>query len=274
MRALVLSDLRLGISDVLDKRGAALKQTTAGKLYQPRLVKVLESISALPPAVTEGRPLAEALAQTDAIHDGYGAAIWHYTEAMLRAPGVDQETRASAEAIRAAFIPELAQLRLSYATEAAAAVDRRPKLQELKQELRRFPLPGKRSLASWAEGFVKHGEQLLELLTERANTSAALDDGGRTAAGALRGQAVGLLQRLRVALADEFADDPAKLREVDKALFSFIDQLAGDRDAALRRQTGSLEAEPPVEPVTPEVPAAGPTVTSDPASPTGSGIPS
>jgi hypothetical protein len=248
MRARILSDLRLGLSDMLEKRDGPLKQTAAGKLYKPRLIKVLEAISALPPAVTEGRPLAEALAVTDGVHDGYGSALWHYTEAILRAPGVDPESRAAAERIRAAFIPELVQLRASYATEAAAAVDRRPKLAERKEDLRRFPLPGKRTLASWAEGFITHGEQLLALLTERANVSALADDGGRSAAGALRGQAIGLLQRLRVALADEFADDPAKLREVDKALFSFVDQLAEDREAALRRQTGSLEAEPPVEP--------------------------
>lgn len=234
MRALLLADLMLALPHLLDKKAAILKKTEAGRIYQRRLKQKREEIEALPAAAIERRPLAEQLAETDTLHDGYGAAIWHYTEAMLRAPGVETSIREAAERVRAAFIPELSHIRLSYASEAANAKERRPAIKEHKAELALFPLPGKKqTLTVWVEGFIGQGEALLELLTQRAEQTAAQDGKGRGLAGKLRTETIALLHRFRTALADDLADDPEQLRQTDAELFAFIDQLAANREAAL-----------------------------------------
>ncbi len=234
MRALWLADLELALPHLLDTKAAVLKRTDAGKLYQRRLKEKREQLEALPAAATERRPLAEQLAATDALHDGYGAAVWHYTEAMLRAPGLDAKVRSAAERIRAAFIPELAMLRLSYASEAANTQDRRKELAAHKADLALFPLPGKKqTLAAWVEGFLGQGDKLLELLQQRADQVAAQDGKSRGLAGKLRVETIGLLYRFRTALADDLAENPEQLRATDAELFAFVDQLATAREAAL-----------------------------------------
>jgi hypothetical protein len=239
MRALVLTDLKLGLGDLIDQRTPVLLATAAGKLYYPRLVYVRIAIDALPPSVTRERPLAEALAEADAEHDDFGAALWHYIEAIRRAPDVGAETRASALRIRDAFIPTLAILQASYATEAAGAVIRRPMIAALRTDLDAFPLPDQRTLLAWAEGFVAKGHELSVLLKQRANTKADLETTPRTRAGSLRSEAIGLLSRFRSALGDEFADRPAVARDRDFEIFAFLDQLAGDRQNALRRRSSA-----------------------------------
>lgn len=239
MRSLVLADLRLGLGDLLDQRAPVVLATAAGKVYYPRLVRIRTAIDALPPGSAKERPLAEALARTDAEHDDFGAAIWHYAEAITRAPDVAPETRSAAARIRDAFIPTLAILQESYATEAAGAVDRRRKIEALRGDLEAFPLPDQRTVLAWAEGFVGKGDALSVLLAQRANTVADQDAGARTRAGALRSAAIGLLSRFRIALADELADRPNVARERDREIFAFLDQLATQRRSSVRRRVGA-----------------------------------
>lgn len=52
----------------------------------------------------------------------------------------------------------------------------------------------------------------------------------------LRHEALELLSELRTALADELIGDPEALDRADAELFGFIDQLAADREASLRRR--------------------------------------
>jgi hypothetical protein len=264
MRTLVLSDLKLGLADLLDQRAAGLAGTSAGTLYRPHLERVRRAIDALPRSVAKERPLTEELARTDVEHDDFGAALWHYTEAFLRAPGLDAETRRGAQRIRAELIPSLAVLRVSYASEAAAAKERRPHLVALRSELERFPLPGRQTLLAWAEGFVDRGEALLPLLTERARLIAEQDSSTRARAGMLRSEAISVLLRLRAALSDEFADRPAIARDRDRELFAFIDRLAEARTAALRgRGTASGRGSD----------AAPSELDADPAAADGDGVP-
>jgi hypothetical protein len=250
MRSLLLSDLRLALPDLLDDKAELLEETHAGRLYAPRLSAKRDAIEALPePTVAGGRPLAEELAETDVEHDGFGAAIWHYTEAVRLAPGMTEEARQAARAVREAFIPELALLGRSYATEAAHALGKRERIAEHKDALLQLPIPGnKKTLRAWVDGFVKCGETLDELLRARAQHQAAtVGERGRREAGTLRADTIGLLGRMRSALADELADEPERLATVDAELFGYFDQLAADRDASLRRRAGAGgedEAEP------------------------------
>lgn len=261
MRSLLLSDLRLALSELLDDKVELLEETHAGRLYAPRLSAKRDAIEALPePTAAEGRPLAEELAETDVEHDGFGAAIWHYTEAMRLAPGVSDEARAAALAVREAFIPELALLGRSYATEAAHALGKRERIAEHKEALGRLPIPGnKKTLRAWVEGFVTCGESLDALLRARAQQqAAAVGERGRREAGMLRIDTIGLLGRLRAALADELAEAPERLATLDAELFGYFDQLAADRDASLRRRTSPTPEAAPApagEPAEPTAPA-------------------
>ena len=253
MRALVLADLKLGLADLLDQRTAALEGTTAGTLYRPHLERLRNAIDALPRTVAKERPLTDELARTDLAHDDFGAALWHYTEAFLRAPGIDGATRERARRIREMLVPSLSVLRVSYASEAAAARERRPQLAALRGDLDHFPLPGRVTLSAWAEGFVGCGEALLPLLTQRAKIKAEQESSKRTTAGLLRCEAISVLLRFRTALADEFRDRPALARERERDVFAFFDQLSATRVAALRGRTTAAVRR--TEPVADEVDA-------------------
>ena len=67
MRALLLSDLSLALSHILDEKAEVLGCTLCGQLYRPRLVAQRGAIAALPAAGPTGRPLAEALAEAEVI---------------------------------------------------------------------------------------------------------------------------------------------------------------------------------------------------------------
>ena len=93
MRNLTLSDLRAGLMDLLHHRDEALKATQTGKLYGPILAAKRKAIDHI--EASAGRPVGD-LNEADAQHDGLGAAIWHYTEAVLSHPFVTEERRAAA----------------------------------------------------------------------------------------------------------------------------------------------------------------------------------
>ncbi len=257
MKSLLLSDLKLGLADLLGPRAPLLLATAAGKLYHPNLARLRTEIDALPPLAIQSRPLAEELAVADGEHDAFGAAMWHYVEAIVRAPDMPAETKSRAERIRSQLIPSLSILKESYASEAAGATERRPKIAALRVDLEQLPLPGNRSVADWAEAFVGKGEELLELLTRRATLTVEQEAAARTRAGTLRSETIATLTRFRTALADELADRPALARERDREIFAFIDQLAGDRLVAQRNRSAPAEPEP--EPGAPEIEIVDPT---------------
>lgn len=73
----------------------------------------------------------------------------------------------------------------------------------------------------------------------------------------LRSDTVALLSDLRAAVTDELFDDPQALDQIEQDLFGFIDMLAADREAGVRRRTMAAsrvsgisvmsDAAPPVE---------------------------
>lgn len=257
MRSLLLSDLRLALPELLDDKADRLAGTHTGRLYAPRLAERRAAIESLPaPIAAEGRPLAEELAQADAEHDGYGAAIWHYTEAVRLCPGVSDETREAALTVREAFIPELALLGSSYATEAAHALGKRERMPEHRHAFSLLPVPGKKTLRAWIDGFVSRGEALGALLRARAGHSAAsTGDRSRADAATLRMETIAVLRRMRAALADELADDLTRLASLDAELFGYLDQLAADREASLKRRADRGPVDAPADATPPRATA-------------------
>lgn len=245
MRALLLSDVELSLRHLLVEKNATLQNTAAGRLYVPRLTAYRSMITALPESDLERRQLVATMVRTDSQYNASGAAIWHYIESVLRAPDIPPKERSAAVQIREAFVPQLSILNLSYATKAAHAEQRRPRISELAIELERFSVPGHSTLAAWVESFVSAGEALGEQLVVRAKLHPT--GGLRAEAPRLRTETIGLLMRLRAALADEFADDPATLREYDAELFGFIDELVARREQSLSRRATPAEEDPEVE---------------------------
>lgn len=221
---LLTGDLQLGLDAMFTKHGARLGETGSGRVYLPRLREQLTQIDGLP-AAAEGRPLVEELAQIDARHDGYGTAIWFQCESYLRAETTSIEHRVAILELREALVGDTAELRESYADEAAAARAKEPALVKYRPLLKSIPLLGGITLDHWARAFVKAGKALGETLEKRADLSPR----ARTAAGSLRGRTLGLLNRFREALRDEFAASPEEGQALDEEVFAYFDTLEAQR---------------------------------------------
>ncbi len=237
-RLLNLSDLKLGLDDLHDKRHKSLISSTTGKSYEPMLANRRIAVNALPAALTGGKPLASELAEADALHDGIGISAWHMTESYFRNPNTPAEQLDAARRIRAAFIPTLLELSASYATEAEAAIKRQPLLKTLKADLQMFPIAGGLTMFDWVSDFLAAGQSLHGMLSERAD----VDDTGRKDAHTLRTSTIGLLNRCRAALADEM-DDNAKLpRNLDQQVFAYFDELETMRVTAAAASRAAAKA--------------------------------
>ncbi|MDC0749300.1 hypothetical protein [Polyangium mundeleinium] len=226
MRNLTLSDLRAGLLDLFHHRDEALTATQTGKLYGPILAAKRKAIEHLEDAA--GRPVGD-LTEADAHHDGLGAAIWHYTEAVLSHPFVPEERREAARRIREAFIRDLGVLSDSYAEEAAAAKQNRPKLAELEADLRAAPTPDGKTLYDWASAFVEQGDKLAQLLSTRGQATGFEYFRQQTA---LRVTTIGQLGRFRAALRDELVEHPDLPRDLDERIFGGFDELTQKRAEA------------------------------------------
>ena len=221
------------------------------KVYEPRLRTQLTSIESLPGVTSSAEPFAKELAAADVAHDAHGGAVWYVIEACLRSPLVDDSLKATLRDARLRIIPELSELKLPYADEAAKAIGRASDLAALKASLSKVDVPGGKTLYDWCAAFVAAGHDLDGLLRKRADA----DTGDRKGAGTLRGATVGLLNRFRAALADEMADDPEGLAKVDRALFAYFDELESRRTS---RSTPSTDEPARVEPKSAPSPDAAP----------------
>lgn len=224
MRNLTLGDMDLGLENLHGKRKTDLLLSATGKLYAPMLSKRHAAILALPEALRR-RPLAAELDQTDNDHDGAGTAIFSYIEAVLAMPGLEDATRAAATKIRETFIPQKRNLMDSYAEQAAAAKKNRLKLPELEADLKKFPVPGGKTLYDWVVTFLDAGDQLDALLDERSLVGV----GGKEHAGKLRGETLGLLYQFRSTLKTEIAHDETLPRDLEGRVFSYLDELSNRR---------------------------------------------
>jgi len=249
-QSLSLGDLHLGLRDLLSTRIPTVGTVHTLRVYEPRLRAQLTSIESLPGITSSAEPFAKELAATDVTHDAHGGAVWYVIEACLRSPLVDDALKATLRDARQKIIPELSELKLPYADEAAKAIGRASELAALKVSLTKVDVPGGKTLYDWCAAFVAAGGDLDELLRKRADAGA----GDRKGAGTLRGATVGLLNRFRAALADELADDPDGLAKVDRALFAYLDELESrraGRAAPASDEPARREPKPDATPVTP-----------------------
>jgi hypothetical protein len=241
MRHLTLGDLKLGLNDLFETRKSHLYATEMGKAYGALLEIKRAAINALPESLTSGRPLSDQLVETDAEHDGWGGALWHLTECILRLPSASPELKAKAIRIRAAFIAKLGVLRDSWADEAAAADKNRPKAKDLEADMKSIPTPTGDTVEAWVLAFLGAGTKLGQLLSDRAVIEAAGLEGGEIAS--LRMTTIGLLGRFRTGIADEMAGRPDLPRNLDALIFGFFDEL-NDRRVKAVKVEGTQNAPP------------------------------
>lgn len=226
MRNLTLDDLNLALSNLTTERKTVLDSTGSGLLYGPMLGEKLTSILAVPEIMHSGRPLADELAAVDDDHDGFGGAIFAYTEAVLDAPSTTDTERAAALRIRAAFIPSKSALVESYAEEAATAKRNRGKLAEREGDLKLFPVPGGKTLFDWATAFLDKGDELDDLLHQRSLANVTQSD--KTSAIRLRSDTLGLVYQFRAALRTEIMHKNLP-PDLDGKVFSYFDELSARR---------------------------------------------
>lgn len=240
MRHISLISLFVGLNDLLSKRLAALQASSAGAATVKILGRKRDAMAKLP-AVAAGRPLVDELAQEDDRHDSLGAAIWHLTEAYFVFPDTPEHLVAAAKKIRAAFIPTLEELGASYPAEAKAAMDRKPELVNLKTELSAFPAAGGGTLYDWAEAFLASGTKIDGLLSARAD----LEKQSRKEASKLRGEVVGILNRMRRNLELEVEDDADLPRDLEAQVFGYFDMLEKSAAEAAAKGRAGQDTPPP-----------------------------
>jgi hypothetical protein len=190
------------------------------------LAEKLAAITAVPEILHSGRPLADELASVDDDHDGYGGAIFAYTEAVFDAPSMTEAQCAAAVRIREAFIPSKSALVESYAEEAATAKRNRGKLAERKADLEMFPVPGGKTLYDWATAFIDKGDELDNLLHQRSLANVTQSD--KTSAMRLRSDTLGLVYQFRSALRTEIMHKKLS-PDLDGKVFSYFDELSSRR---------------------------------------------
>ncbi|HSN96937.1 MAG TPA: hypothetical protein VLS89_01525, partial [Candidatus Nanopelagicales bacterium] len=221
-------------------RLAYFQPTNTYLLYGPMLLARRDEIAALPEALTSNRPKAALLGQVDVRHDGYGAALWHLAECILRHPDSSPELRERATRVREGFVPRLRVLKEKYVDESRAADRNREKLATFQADLEAIPTPLGGNALAWATGFVEAGEQIGMLLSDRATIQANAAEG----AGLLRSTTLGLVSRARQALEDEVAHNPALPRNLVKLVFGYFDLLQSFRE---KQPTGEEPPPPPAE---------------------------
>lgn len=265
MQNLTLGDLRLSLKDVLDTHAEDVALSITGKVYYPLLAAKRAEIEALPDAVIRGVPLATELAETDALHDGVGAAIYHFTQAILLHPRINEVTKDTAMRAQKTFVPALGVLSARYAEEAAHANRKRIPLADLRPLLEQLKVPcAGESLYDWISSFLDLGDTIGDLLHGRSE--AYIDIGKAPHAGVLRASSIGLLRRFRQAIRDEVASGAPLPDKYEARLFAFIDQLSQTRAQAERRRVahvanddaaGEMSEEPVVLPGDEPPPACG-----------------
>jgi hypothetical protein len=236
MRNLGLGDLLLILRNLSTERKDDMLLSGTGKIYSPKLGKLQVQIEALPEAARGGRPLASQLGTKDEEHDGFGESIYYYTEAILHLPSATAAQKEAAQRVRDALVPNLSTLRASYADEAAAAAHKRHALDTLKSDLEIFPVPGNKTLLDWATSFVDAGDALDKLLHSR---SLIGNDGMSGPAIKVRAVTLGILGRFRAALVDEIEENLSLPRDLEKRIFSYLDELQ-----TMREQAAAARAKP------------------------------
>ena len=249
MSQLSLNDDKLVLTDLFDnaERQKAVKLTKMWLLYEDPLREVRDEILALPPSVVDmGRPLAEQLASADTLHDAWGLFLFLLEQAYRSYPGLEPEFVAVLDQIHEHVIAERKELQEAYSKEASRAVDRVPKLPQLKTAFKLIPLAGAqtKTLFDAVQKFTDAGVELHSLLSERGTKEAGIKS--RAATLGLRAKAHSLINEARATLANEIAHSKGKLsKDLDGKIFGYADALLkaqAERDAAGAAKAAAAKA--------------------------------
>ncbi|PKN56198.1 MAG: hypothetical protein CVU56_17445 [Deltaproteobacteria bacterium HGW-Deltaproteobacteria-14] len=253
MLHLSITEIILGLHDLLDKRGAALAKVSSGAAYRKLLTTVLAELEALPPAV-RGLPRADLLKALDLSHDLYVRVMNLLRQLMAIWPDPTPAMTTAAEVLGQHFVGS-SDGQLPYAKEAQLAAARAPKLDAYRAVLDAVPTPDGRTVTALVERYLKTGQDLGDTLSARADDRAARADASR--AGALRGRAIGLVSDLRTAIQRDREADPTLPATLEADLLGYLDEL--ERLAASRAASPSAS----------EAPATGtaPSPVDDPTAP-------
>ncbi|MBI2375814.1 MAG: hypothetical protein HYV07_17590 [Deltaproteobacteria bacterium] len=250
MFELTISDLVLGLRDLLEVRADVMASSAVAGVYRVALEKKLRELEPFAEkGPTSSQPLAAALAEADAEHDSAAGAIRGFLDAQLRFPGLPADRRAQVTRLIEELVPDLLELRAPYSSEAVRAKARRKTLAALKVDLESFRV-GDQTLADWAETYVAAGERLGTVLGARASQNVGLLS--RAALPRLRGETLGLLGRFRAALADEVNANSALPRNLDAQVFGLFDELARLKAARPGGSSDAAEGSDPEPSVDPE----------------------
>lgn len=247
MKYLTFGDVLLGLEDLFSARLAALQASKTGQLYAVLLKRRWEMAQHPPKSVAEENPLSAALNDADTLHNQSASRLWNTLRDVSEDASESKELQEAAARIRGDLIPKQTITRESYASKAANAKYRRELLPARQADLALFSLPGGRTLADVVETFLRAGEKLGALLSERAALTAAAEAKHAIFA-TVRGEVIGLLLRFRQALADELAVDLSLPRNLDAQVLGYFQQLhesrLAQRQAAAARHA-SRATEPP-----------------------------
>ncbi|MDX9723403.1 MAG: hypothetical protein RBU37_21825 [Myxococcota bacterium] len=223
MSKLPIPQLLLALRDLLGERLGQFRRSAVCRGYESALRRRLTELEGLPDSI-KGQPIAEEVEAVDRRHDGYGAAIYFVTEAYLRSPSVSAELRQTAGRIRRELVPELAELRASYADEADNAARRRQKLEELGPLARRIPVVNG-TLEDWILAYIEAGEQIGRMLD--CAEQVQLDSNCQNSRRALELQAAALrlLRQVRMGLREEVDTDPLLPQQLEELVFGYFDAL-------------------------------------------------
>ena len=225
----MLSDLILALDNLLRKRTNILLSCNSGRLYEPILQKCMTDLSNLPEELT--LPLTYELKITDGTHDDLGGSIYHFCRAYELNPTVGALSLI-AKKIRDLYVPRLGELRKSYPDEAAKALENSRALEEMEEDLNKFPVGEGKTLYNWVSDFLDAGKELGRLLNQRAKIKAntKIDNQMKQHAGGVRSSVIGTLNRFRATLKDEIAISTELQEDLDSRLFSFFDELNSLRE--------------------------------------------
>lgn len=212
----------------LEKALDVMQRSYSMKVFLPSLESAHGELAAMPEVVAEvGQYLSVELAEADFDHDGFGGATHHISEAIRRLPRAAERVKKAAARLQTEVIPALADLRQSYAKEAANARARRPIVAELADDLRAMPTPDGGTLYDWAMGYIEAGERLHGLLQQASlRKAAAARRPDEVKLAGLRTRVVSLISRARQRLAEEVALGTNDLPEnAEQLVFGYLDRL-------------------------------------------------
>jgi hypothetical protein len=233
-----VGDLDLILADLFDSKKALLEQTLSFKIYGPTLEEQKNEISKITAALQK-KPLSEELADTDALHDSTGRAIFHICEAYSQLVTLSQAHRDFAAKVAETFVPSLGGLQKSYEDEAAAAKKRETNLEELKTSLEAFPVAPETSLYTLVSAHIEAGKKIDSLLSARAETTAEDEANRVKQVGVLRSKTIGTINQLREALAHEVSVNQELPRDLESKIFSYYDQIGESREDRHPKKTAS-----------------------------------